>query len=303
MASVYGRESMESTDLLIVDDDSENLGPLVGVLRSTGYSLDIADSPQKARKMMSEKTYGVVVLDVYFDKGRLTAQECDGEINDGISLLKWIRLSQPSNRDVPVMMMSNMEGESVIAKCFHSGANQYLPKSMSLKVKHLTIMSAIGVANRLAKSSGAHATVLRSGDYEIDMERQSVSYKNKPLHLTKCQFRILREFFKNPGVVRKKSIMSAVYSGTDSRRPNNEKVLDVHIFHLRSKLPCPNHIRTVWGNGYEFDPSIEVEATKVDVRLKTSHGEMEISSEEMRIDSSKCISGESSGGSASGYTG
>lgn len=54
---------MAEKDILIVDDEIAVREVLAGILRDSGYAVDLAATATEARKLLGERRYGVVLAD------------------------------------------------------------------------------------------------------------------------------------------------------------------------------------------------------------------------------------------------
>ena len=112
---------MESTQLneknriLIVDDD-EALRRLIGdFLKGHGYAVFEADGGQAMRRILEEELVEIVILDVMMP----------GE--DGLSLARTLS----TRRDLGIIMVSALGGETDRIIGLEVGADDYLPKPVS----------------------------------------------------------------------------------------------------------------------------------------------------------------------------
>jgi two-component system response regulator VicR len=97
---------------------------------------------------------------------------------------------------------------------------------------------------------------LRFGDVEVDFLSYTVRKGGKPLEMTRKEFAALRFLASRAGhVVTRDELLNEVW-GYQSYPMS--RTVDNHMASLRSKLETvaarPQHIRTVHGVGYKFEP-------------------------------------------------
>jgi DNA-binding response OmpR family regulator len=95
------------------------------------------------------------------------------------------------------------------------------------------------------------------GDVEIDLERLEVFKSGEPVSLTPTEFRLLRYLVAHPGwPISRARMVEAVWGYSSDL--SSERLVDVHIRHLREKLETdparPERILTVRGMGYKYQP-------------------------------------------------
>ncbi len=104
----------------------------------------------------------------------------------------------------------------------------------------------------------AHPTadVLRAGDLEVDVSRHEVRRAGREIALRPREFLLLEYLMRHPGqVLSRDRILERVWGYTYG---GETRTVDVHVRWLREKVEAdpaqPQHIRTVRGFGYRFDP-------------------------------------------------
>ena len=79
----------------------------------------------------------------------------------------------------------------------------------------------------------------------LDIKKWTVQIKEKPVFVTRSEFKVLRRLAMSEGeVVTRGSLIRDVFKGSATNRN-----VDYHVCQLRGKLPV-GAIRTVWGVGY-----------------------------------------------------
>lgn len=99
--------------ILIVEDDFALSDAFSMTLKASGYDTYIAENGQKALEYLETATPDMVLLDVLMP------------VMDGREFLKRFRNTQ----DVPVVVLSNLDGKDDIDELLKLGADNYLLKS------------------------------------------------------------------------------------------------------------------------------------------------------------------------------
>ena len=128
-----------STKILVVDDEAEICRLLNEILRDEGYSVDIAQNAQQARKLYTDDDYSLVLLDIWMPD------------TDGITLLReW----SGNHLKCPVIMMSGHGTIEAAIEATRLGAADFIEKPLSLS-KLLQV-----VKQALASSKQSHKPAL-----------------------------------------------------------------------------------------------------------------------------------------------
>jgi DNA-binding response OmpR family regulator len=157
---------------------------------------------------------------------------------------------------MPIVILTARDEEVDKVLGLELGADDYIVKPYSLR----EVLSRIRA--HLRRSYGELAVPfsnnqLHFGDIEVDFDHFIVRRAGEPVSLTPTEFRLLRQLVHHPNrPFSRESLIEAIW-GYDSAI-GNERTIDVHIRHLRTKLednPAkPRWIITVRGIGYTFQP-------------------------------------------------
>lgn len=102
--------------LLLVEDQKRLAGLLKRSLIEDGYAVDIASDGQEAIDKFDINNYDLIILDIMLP------------IKDGIEVCQEIRRS---NTDIPILMLTALDGVDDRIKGLDSGADDYLVKPFS----------------------------------------------------------------------------------------------------------------------------------------------------------------------------
>ena len=149
--------------LLIVDDHEVVRSGLKSMLADTDLKVvGEAASGEAAVKLVSKQKFDVVLLDVRMPEG------------DGISALGRIKLEKPS---LPVLMFSNYDNPTYVARSVALGASGYLLKGIGREKLIEAIQLAAGGENiwtrdELRRVTGALATPRLTADVEVPLTQR-----------------------------------------------------------------------------------------------------------------------------------
>lgn len=221
----------------MVEDEPEVREMIRYILESKGYRVDEADNAQEARRLLSQQTYDLILMD-WMLPGR-----------SGLELTRELKQKALSNTP-PVIMLTARSEESDKVNGLDSGADDYITKPFSTKEMLARIKAVIRRNSAPDTDEGVEFAGLC-----IEPSRHSVSINGSPLHLSPAEYRLLYFFMTHPDRVYSRSqILDYVWGATASV---DERTVDVHIRRLRKQLTPSGHenfLQTVRGVGYRFTP-------------------------------------------------
>lgn len=229
---------MQQRDRILVIEDNRALA--VGLdlnLSAEGYEVTIAGDGERGLKLALEERPDLIVLDLMLP------------IMDGFEVLRRIR---EAGRPVPIIILSARSEERDKVKGLLDGADDYVVKPFGIPELQARITAAL----RYKRSPARPGEPLRFGRVLVDREARQVTRAGQLVALTAREFDLLLSFLEQPGRVhsREQLLRSAWgynYEGT-------ARTVDNFVRSLRAKLEenptTPEHIITVHGVGYRFDP-------------------------------------------------
>lgn len=147
-----------------------------------------------------------------------------------------------------------------------------MPALMISSIKPFAIGELMARVRTALRRSGVvveQASVFRTGDIEVDLDKKRLLVAGAEVHLTRIEFKLLQILIRHADrVVTHGQLMTEVWG------PNHEDQihsLRVYMLHLRRKLEAhrtrPRHLRTESGVGYRlttehFPQSWSEESTK-----------------------------------------
>lgn len=218
-------------DILIVEDNKELAQLLSDFLVRENYTVDVADSGDKALYLFKEHGARLIILDVMLPG------------IDGFAVCKKMRESY----DTPILIVSAKIDKESKLNGLALGADDYIEKPYDIDIM-------------LAKISGIFkrrypTTELVSGDLTVNKQNRTVYKKDKLIEMTAKEFELLVLLMENSGKVLTKEFMfDRIWGGYSY---SEQQTLTVHIRWLRQKIednPAkPQIIQTVWGVGYKYE--------------------------------------------------
>jgi two-component system alkaline phosphatase synthesis response regulator PhoP len=219
--------------ILVVDDEQSILDLVTAYLHREGYEVHSAmDGPSGLQAARAFKP-DLIVLDVMLPG------------MDGIALLTRLRRES----DVYVIMLTARSEETDKIVGLSVGADDYLTKPFSPRELVARIKAAL---RRLHEGVGpAEATTLAFRHVRIDTGSRQVQVDDEAVELTSTEFDLLRTLAEHRGLVLSREQLLQQVWGYDFY--GEERVVDVHIGHIRQKLGDSRFIVTVRGVGYRFE--------------------------------------------------
>jgi two-component system, OmpR family, response regulator ResD len=222
--------------VLVVDDEPIVRDVVVRYLESAGFETVQAVDGDRARHVLEEQSFDLVVLDVMLPG------------TDGLELCRWIR----GRSSMPVILLTARGDEADRIVGLDLGADDYVTKPFSPR----ELISRVRAVLRRVDAPTAPTERIAFADLQLDAEKREVRRGGRELRLTAREFDLLwflathpRKAFSRDELMRRLWGYEAAYdTGT----------VTVHIRRLRKKIeehPSePRFLRTVWGVGYRFVP-------------------------------------------------
>jgi len=220
----------------VIDDEQSIIDLVTAYLRQEGYEVNTAmDGPSGLKAARAFKP-DLIVLDIMLPG------------MDGIELLSRLRRES----DVYVIMLTARSEETDKIVGLSVGADDYLTKPFSPRELVARVKAAL---RRLRIGSGAaDATTLTFRHVRIDTGGRQVWVDDEPVELTAIEFDLLKTLAEHHGLVLSREQLLEKVWGYDFY--GEERVVDVHIGHVRQKLGDEPFIVTVRGVGYRFEDEV-----------------------------------------------
>jgi two-component system, OmpR family, KDP operon response regulator KdpE len=222
--------------ILIVDDDPAIRKFIKANLEARDYEVLTAVDGEEGVKSIESEMPDLILLDITMPK-----------IN-GLEVCRRVR----EWTEVPIIILSALEGEMDKVKCLDCGADDYLTKPFSLK----ELLARIKAVIRRSQPSGPASATSRfvKDDLVIDFAGNTVTLRGQTLDLTAIENKILCYLAINEGrIITPNQLLEHVWG---EGYVGDYSVLQVNICRLRAKIQDeaknPHYIKTKPGIGYMF---------------------------------------------------
>ncbi|MBI4348128.1 MAG: response regulator transcription factor [Elusimicrobia bacterium] len=224
----------EAAKVLVVEDEADSRSAAEAALAGAGYRVILADTFESGWSLFLQHQPGLAVLDLQLPDG------------SGVDLCQKIRAHEKLGA-TPVIMLTGKGGLGSKKDGFDAGADQYLVKPV---LPEELLMWAKALLRRLALDHG-EGDVLRAGDCELNAKAHTVRWQGVALpRLTSKEFDLLYFLVKKrPRVMSREEILRQVWDTITV-----DKVVDVHLYNLRKKLPpaLADRVQNIPGKGFRY---------------------------------------------------
>ena len=221
-----------SNRIAVVDDEPDIIHLVSIHLKKAGYGVDSFLNGSSLLKFLSTNTPDLIVLDLMLPD------------LDGFEICRMMK-SDTKYSSIPIIMLTAKGQERDKVKGLDLGADDYLTKPFSPK----ELIARINAV--LRRTTTSKQMTLSIGNLSIDPERFEVMIEQKPVILTRVEFKILLLLVQNHGkVFSRERILNHLWG---NEKTVIDRTVDVHIKNLRDKLgPAEGLIKNIRGVGYKL---------------------------------------------------
>jgi len=221
--------------ILVIEDNEDTRRFLQHVL-SKEYDVLLADNAVLGIDFARNQSPDLILLDIMLPH------------LSGLDACQLLKKDERTAR-IPIIFLSAKSKVSDITSGLSLGADDYIPKPFDYKELLARVQARLRIS--AAKAGAGEPVVV--GDLTIDPAGRTVKYRNKNIELTLTEFDILRKLASAPAeTISRKDIIEAVRH--NSKKPINDRTIDVHIRAIRKKIPeMQKHLTSVYGVGYRYD--------------------------------------------------
>ena len=213
--------------ILIVDDDDKIRTLLKDYLFEHSYIVSTAENAEQAKIKLDYFKFDILILDVMMPG------------QDGYELTKEIK----NTIKVPIILLTAKGETENRIKGLELGADDYLSKPFEPKELLLRIKNIIKNSNKIDLNL-KHII----GDAKIDLNKMSISLKERNRKINNSEKKVLVEMLSNPGKTYSREEIGKISGITQ------ERSIDVMITRLRQKLEInpknPKYLQTIRVEGY-----------------------------------------------------
>jgi len=220
--------------ILVIDDEPSIVNLVKAYLKPEGYEVFTAmDGPSGLKAARSFKP-DLIILDIMLPG------------IDGIELLS--RLRRESEVYVILLTAKTEETDKIVG--LSVGADDYVTKPFSPRELTARVKAALRRIQTGA-ALGSETSIYSFRHLRMDVGARLVTVDEKPIELTAIEFDLLRALIDHRGrVLSREQLLENVWGGDYF---GEQRVVDVHLGHVRQKLGREDLIATVRGVGYRFD--------------------------------------------------
>jgi len=229
--------SLPDKKILIIEDEYNIARFLQLELEHEGYEVGISHDGREGLDKACSDYFDLLILDVMLPS------------LNGVEVLR--RLRQKS--DMPVVMITAKDEMNDKILGLDIGADDYMTKPFAIEELLARIRVIFKRMDNYKASKPQNDSILRIKGVNLDIDRYTVTYKEKNIDLTKREFELLKYMMQNKNLVITREMILAKVWGYEYMGDTN--VVDVYIRYLRSKIDDQFGIKlihTIRGVGYQI---------------------------------------------------
>ena len=229
--------SLPDKKILIIEDEYNIARFLQLELEHEGYEVGISHDGREGLDKACSDYFDLLILDVMLPS------------LNGVEVLR--RLRQKS--DMPVVMLTAKDEMNDKILGLDIGADDYMTKPFAIEELLARIRVIFKRMDNYKASKPQNDSILRIKGVNLDIDRYTVTYKEKNIDLTKREFELLKDMMQNKNLVITREMILAKVWGYEYMGDTN--VVDVYIRYLRSKIDDQFGIKlihTIRGVGYQI---------------------------------------------------
>ncbi|MBW2451991.1 MAG: response regulator transcription factor [Deltaproteobacteria bacterium] len=225
---------MKNVHILIAEDDKNTATLIETYLNREGFKTTPYQNGKEALVAAQKQTFDLVILDIMLPE------------LDGWEICRELRKVS----DVPILMLTAREEEIDRVLGLSLGADDYVVKPFSPR----EVVERVKAILRRTNKKPERQPCFKHGGLELDFTKRKVLLDGQVVDLTAVEYKILHALMSMPGkAFSRDDLLNHIYNHGEAVI---DRVVDVHIGHLRQKLgddpSAPRFIETVRGFGYRF---------------------------------------------------
>ncbi len=203
-------------NILIVEDDLRIAELIQKGLREQGFSPTLAHDGLSGKRLALENDFDLIIIDIVLPK------------LNGLDLCRAIRQVK---LHTPILMLTALGTTDDKVDGFDAGADDYLVKPFEMRELLARIRALL---KRYHQSINNIGSILRYADIEMNLHTKIVKRKDKEIHLTPKEFKLLEYMLNHPERVLSRSEIAEKIWETHFDTGTN--FIDVYINYLRKKI-------------------------------------------------------------------
>ena len=228
-------ESVQLTEILVVDDEQKIIQITSDYLEAAGYAVLAADDGISALRIVDESQPDLIILDLGLPG------------MDGLDVCRELR----KKSDLPIIILTARGEESDKLVGLELGADDYITKPFSPK----ELVARVRALLRRMEKSTSDEEIFRVGKVWFDVLKMRLTIDDTAIELTPTEFELLLTLARQPGRIFTRSQLLDAIHGVAFE--SYERAIDAHIKNIRRKIEPdprqPKYVLTVYGVGYKFN--------------------------------------------------
>jgi len=239
------------SNILVVDDEPVARQSLTEILRLEGYAVNSVPNGQAAVEYVRTHPIELIIVDL-----RMPGM-------DGLEVIQVVNQISP---ETEVILLTAFGTTETAIQALRLRVHDYLLKPAppaqvvnSVKkglVRREARLKARGGTATMEVDDGVLEITLKDGTH-IDLSRRQVRKKDKVIHLTPAEGRLLRVLIENPGRVYSHRELVLLVQGYDTSQREAPEILRPLVSRLRHKLESfpslSDRVVSVRGTGYLYE--------------------------------------------------
>lgn len=260
---------MNSTHILMVDDEASIRLTLSTLLRRAGYDVSTAENGPEAITLLEQQAFDLLLVDLKMP---------------GMDGMQVVAAARQRQADIAIIVLTGHGSLESAVEGLHQGIFDYLLKTTAppqviervqaalaaraQKLRERSLLDVVGAAvqelrgrNASLESEGEASTgerVLTVGALRLDSWRQEATLHGRTLSLTPTEFRVLFCLAERAGTMLSYATIVRAAQGYETSELEAGELVKPHIHHLRQKLEpdptTPRYLLNVRGKGYLLSP-------------------------------------------------
>lgn len=233
----------EKQRILVVDDEEAIRSALGTLLGWAGFDVEMASSGEQALAALDRQEPDLLILDVVLN-------EADSKAMSGLEVCRRVRQRE---RFIPILMLTSYPEWQV--ESLGQGAIAFVTKPWDNNALITQIRATLGAVQHIRREAipdRADNSMIKAGQFEIDLAHFRVIGNGSPVDLTPIEFALLAFLARHPNRYwSREELLDQVWHADWVGFP---RTVDRHIASLRRKLKLERNelIETVHGIGYQF---------------------------------------------------
>jgi DNA-binding response OmpR family regulator len=230
-------EKMNGSKILLVEDEPSISEIVELYLKRAGFQVNALKDGRSAMQSLEHELPDLLVLDLMLPG------------IDGLSITRWLR----DRSEVPIIMLTARREESDRIAGLELGADDYVVKPFSPQELVSRVRAVLRRTRAPVKETD---TAVHYPGLDINPVTRQVQAQGVEVGLTAKEFDMLWLLVQHPRqVFSRVQLLDQIWGISDYIDPGT---VTVHVSRLREKIEPdpsnPQHIQTVWGIGYKFEP-------------------------------------------------